>query len=152
MLSHDLAKLYGVQPKVLIQTVRRNYERFPSDFMFQLKIQEVSNLKSQFVTSSWGGVRKPPYEFTEQGIAMLSGLLNSQQAIQINIEIMRTFVNLRNFLNSHKEISEKLLELEKKYDDQFKVVFDAIREFVKSPEISQKEIGIHTKINSTSPK
>ena len=90
-------------------------------------------------------MRKPPYGFTEQGIAMLSGLLNSPQAIQINIEIMRTFVSLRNFLSSHKEISDKLMQLEKKYDYQFKVVFDAIREFMKPPDGGHREIGIHTK-------
>ncbi len=145
MLSSDLAKLYGVEPKVLIQAVKRNLARFPSDFIFQLENQELAILKSQFVTSRWGGTRKPPYGFTEQGIAMLSGLLNSSQAIQINIEIMRTFVHLRNFLSSQKEISDKLMQLEKKYDYQFKVVFDAIREFMKPPEVGHREIGIHTK-------
>ncbi len=145
MLSHDLAKLYDVQPKVLIQAVKRNLDRFPSDFMFHLQTQEVVNLKSQIVTSSWGGIRKPPYAFTEQGIAMLSGLLNSSQAIQVNIEIMRTFVDLRRFLSSHNDFSNKLTELERKCDHQFKVVFDALREFMRPPEKAHREIGIHTK-------
>lgn len=146
MLSHDLAKLYGVESKVLVQALKRNLERFPPDFMFQLENQEFTNLKSQIVTSSWGGVRKRPYAFTEQGIAMLSGLLNSPQAIQVNIEIMRTFVSLRRLLTSHKELSEKLTAIEKKYDYQFKVVFDAIRTLVLPSESGHREIGIHTKI------
>ena len=113
MLSFDLANLYDVEPRILTQSVKRNKERFPSDFMFQLENQEVSSLKSQIVISSWGGSRSPPYAFTEQGIAMLSSVLSSQRAIQVNIEIMRTFVGLRRFLESHKELSRKLGELEK---------------------------------------
>lgn len=145
MLSYDLAKLYNVEPRILIQSVKRNSERFPTDFMFQLENQEVSNLKSQIVISSWGGSRNLPYAFTELGIAMLSSVLNSSRAIQVNIEIMRTFVGLRRLLESHKELSKKLGELEKKYDYQFKVVFDAIREFMSPRGLEHKEIGIHTK-------
>jgi len=145
MLSHDLAHLYSVEPRILMQSVKRNLERFPMDFMFQLENQEVTNLKSQTVISSWGGARTPPYAFTELGIAMLSTVLNSSQAIQINIEIMRTFVGLRRFLESHKELSNKLTQLEKKYDYQFKVVFDAIREFMTPSNPGHREIGIHTK-------
>ena len=145
MLSFDLANLYDVEPRMLTQSVKRNKERFPSDFMFQLENQEVSNLKSQIVISSWGGSRSPPYAFTEQGIAMLSSVLSSQRAIQVNIEIMRTFVGLRRFLESHKELSRKLGELEKKYDYQFKTIFDAIREFMTPPAREAREIGIHTK-------
>lgn len=145
MLSYDLASLYNVEPRTLIQSMKRNSERFPKDFMFQLEIQEVINLKSQIVISSWGGSRTPPYAFTEQGIAMLSSVLNSSRAIQINIEIMRTFVGLRRLLESHKELAKKIGELEKKYDYQFKVVFDAIREFMTPSEREHKEIGIHTK-------
>lgn len=145
MLSYDLAYLYKVEPRALIQAVKRNSERFPSDFMFQLENQEVINLKSQIVISSWGGARTAPYAFTELGIAMLSTVLNSPQAIQVNIEIMRTFVGLRRLLESHKELSKKLSELEKKYNYQFKVVFDAIREFMTPPEREHREIGIHTK-------
>lgn len=143
MLSHDLAQLYQVKPKVLIQSVNRNLDRFPSDFMFQLENREFINLKSQIVTSSWGGIRKAPYAFTEQGISMLSGILNSPRAIQVNIEIMRTFVNLRRFLISHRELSDKLSRLEEKYDYQFKLVFDAIRELVTPPEPKQRTMGFH---------
>ncbi|MBC7466990.1 MAG: ORF6N domain-containing protein [Bdellovibrio sp.] len=142
ILSHDLAKLYNVEPKVLIQAVKRNLERFPPDFLFQLANQEFSNLKSQSVTSSWGGSRKPPYAFTEQGIAMLSGLLNSAQAIQVNIEIMRTFVNLRKLINSNKEFSDKLKQMELKYDHQFKLVFDALREVINPSVPEKRRIGI----------
>ena len=128
MLSSDLAELYGVQPKVMIQAVKRNIERFPEDFMFQLTKSEYSNLKSQNVTSSgakrpgamgpyWGGLRRAtPYAFTEQGVSMLSSVLRSKQAVQVNIQIMRAFVKLRTFLSTHKELAEKLQDLEKKYD------------------------------------
>jgi chromosome condensin MukBEF ATPase and DNA-binding subunit MukB len=145
MLSFDLANLYSIEPRMLIQSVKRNLERFPSDFMFQLENQEVINLKSQIVISSWGGSRALPYAFTEQGIAMLSSVLNSSRAIKVNIEIMRAFVGLRRLFESNKELSKKLDELEKKYDYQFKVVFDAIRGFMSAPEREYREIGIHTK-------
>lgn len=145
MLSYDLAQLYGVEPRVLIQAVKRNIDRFPVDFMFQLDGNETQNLKSQFVISSWGGSRIPPYAFTELGIAMLSSVLNSAQAIQINIEIMRTFVGLRNILSSHKELAHKINQLEKKYDHQFKVIFDAFREFTQPHKTDHREIGIHAK-------
>ena len=131
MLSHDLAALYGVDTKVLVQAVKRNLERFPTDFMFQLTDQEVKILKSQFVTSSWGGARRAnPYAFTEQGVAMLSGVLRSERAIAVNIEIMRPFVKLRSMLEGNKELSKKLGALERKYDDQFKIVFEAIRQLM----------------------
>ena len=151
ILSHDLAKLYNVEPKVLIQTVKRNLDRFPSDFLFQLKNQEFTNLKSQSVTSSWGGLRKPPYAFTEQGIAMLSGLLNSRQAIQVNIEIMRTFVSLRKLINSNKEFSDKLNQMELKYEHQFKVVFDALREVMNPPIPAKRRIGIWNLLHELGP-
>jgi hypothetical protein len=135
MLSADLAELYEVAPKVLVQAVKRNSKRFPCDFMFQLNLQEVRNLKSQIVTSSWGGLRRAaPYAFTEQGVAMLSSVLNSERAVQVNIEIMRAFVKLREMLASHRDFALKLAEMEKKYDAQFKVVFDAIRELMKPPD------------------
>jgi len=130
MLSTDLAELYGVEPRVLVQAVKRNIERFPGDFMFHLTKAEFSNLKSQIVMSRWGGQRHPPYAFTEQGVAMLSSVLRSQRAIHVNVEIMRAFVRLRRILASHKELARKLEELEKKYDAQFKVVFDAIRQLM----------------------
>ena len=134
MLSHDLAVLYGVEAKVLVQAFKRNTERFPEDFVFQLTRQELMNLKSQFVTSSWGGARRAlPYAFTEQGVAMLSSVLRSPRAIQVNIEIMRAFVRLRRLLATNAEFARKLAELESKYDAQFKVVFDAIRELMKPP-------------------
>ncbi len=146
MLSTDLADLYGVEPKVLVQTLKRNQDRFPDDFMFQLTKEEFLNLKSQIVTSSWGGLRRAmPYAFTEQGVAMLSGVLNSKRAVQVNIAIMRAFVKLREMISSNKELAKKLLELERKYDMQFKVVFDAIRELMKHPEPKEKKIGFIVK-------
>ncbi len=142
MLSTDMAELYGVEPKVLVQAVKRNSERFPEDFMFQLTAEEFENLKSQFVTSSWGGIRRAtPYAFTEQGVAMLSGVLNSKRAVQVNIAIMRAFVKLREMIASNKELAKKLDELEKKYDMQFKIVFDAIRQLMAPPEPKEKKIG-----------
>ncbi len=142
MLSTDLAELYQVEPRVLVQAVKRNIARFPKDFMFQLTEEEFSNLKSQTVISSWGGLRRArPYAFTEQGVAMLSSVLRSKRAIQVNIEIMRAFVRLRRILASHADLAQKLDSLEKKYDTQFKVVFDAIRELMKPPETKKRPIG-----------
>jgi hypothetical protein len=144
MLSTDLAELYQVEARVLVQAVKRNIARFPQDFMFQLTEEEFSNLKSQIVISSWGGLRRAaPYAFTEQGVAMLSSVLRSKRAIQVNIEIMRTFVRLRRILASHAELARKLDTLEKKYDAQFKIVFDAIRQLMVSPEPEppKKRIG-----------
>ena len=146
MLSIDLAELYEVEPKVLVQAMKRNIERFPDDFMFQLTNQEFSNLKSQFVTSSWGGIRRAtPYAFTEQGVAMLSGILNSPRAVRVNIEIMRAFVRLRQLLASNAGLSQKLNALEKEYDAQFKVVFDAIRQLMAPPEPEKRKIGFVVK-------
>ena len=142
MLSTDLAELYQVEPRVLVQAVKRNIARFPEDFMFQLTEEEFYNLKSQFVISSWGGLRRAkPYAFTEQGVAMLSSVLNSEIAIKVNIEIMRAFVRLRRLLASHADLARKLEALEKKYDTQFKVVFEAIRELMKPPETKKRPIG-----------
>ncbi|MEW5798400.1 MAG: ORF6N domain-containing protein [Bacteroidota bacterium] len=141
LLSNHLAELYQVKHKVLMQSVRRNLKRFPDDFMFQLSPAEFKNLKSQFVTSSWGGIRKQPYAFTEHGVAMLSSILNSDRAIQVNIEIMRTFTRLRNLLLTNKELAEKLKELEKKYDEQFKVVFEALRQLLTPPEKPKHPFG-----------
>ncbi len=129
-----------------MQAVKRNKERFPEDFIFQLTKEEFGNLKSQIVISSWGGLRRTtPYAFTEQGVAMLSSVLNSPRAIQVNIEIMRTFVKLRKILSSHAELAHKLEALEKKYDSQFKVVFDAIRQLMAAPERPAKKIGFQLK-------
>lgn len=131
MLDADLAVLYDVETKVLVQAVKRNIVRFPDDFMFRLTKEEFDDLRSQSVTSrSWGGRRYPPYAFTEQGVAMLSSVLRSERAVQVNIQIIRTFVKLRGMLAAHGELSRKLASLERKYDRQFKAVFDAIRELM----------------------
>ena len=145
MLSHQLAELYGVETRVLNQAVARNRERFPNDFMFQLGWEELENLKSQIVTSSWGGIRTPPYAFSEQGVAMLSSVLHSPRAVRVNIEIMRAFVRLRQMLASNAELARKLEALEKKYDRQFKVVFDAIRRLMSPSLKPRREIGFHVK-------
>ena len=142
MLSTDLARLYQVAPRVLIQAVKRNIDRFPNDFMFQFTVQEFEILKSQIVTSSWGGLRRAnPYAFTEQGVAMLSSVLRSKRAVNVNIEIMRAFVRLRKLLSSNAELVRKLESLEKKYDTQFKIVFDAIRELMTPPAPKRGPIG-----------
>ena len=175
MLDADLAEMYGVPVYQLVQAVKRNLDRFPKDFMFQLSLQEVRNLRSQSVISSlelsgkiensgpvspsagnvslrvngisktqtaafktWGGRRTRPYVFTEQGVAMLSSVLNSPQAVAVNIEIIRTFVRLRKMIASHVGLARKLAALEKKYDAQFKVVFDAIRELMVMPAPTKK--------------
>ena len=145
MISSDLAQLYGVIPKVLMQAVKRNLERFPEDFMFQLTLVEWQSLKSQIVTSNEtsqrGGARTAPHAFTEQGVAMLSSVLNSSRAIQVNIEIMRTFVKLRQLVTEHKDLTHRLDALEDRYDDQFKVVFDAIRSLMETPKPEKRPIG-----------
>ena len=142
MLDADLAALYGVETKVLVQAVKRNLVRFPEDFMFQLSQEEFAILRSQIVTSSdWGGRRYPPYAFTEQGVAMLSGVLRSERAIQVNIQIMRTFIRLRQMLATHAELARKLDALERKYDAQFKQVFDAIRQLMAPPAPKRRAIG-----------
>jgi len=143
ILDRDLALLYGVSTKQLNQQVQRNAERFPSDFMFQLTPEEADSLRSQFVTSNmgWGGRRSLPYAFTEQGVAMLSGVLKSRRAVLVNVEIMRTFVKLRQILSSHAELARKLEELEKKYDSQFRVVFDAIRELMAPESAERRPVG-----------
>lgn len=139
MLDSTLAKLYQVETRTLIQAVKRNIDRFPADFMFQLTQQEFSDLKSHSVmSSSWGGRRTRPYAFTEQGVAMLSSVLKSKRAVQANIEIIRTFVRLREILSTNKELSARLKELEQTYDQQFKVVFDAIRQILSVSETSKK--------------
>ncbi len=143
MLDRDLAALYGVETKVLKQAVRRNIDRFPADFMFVLDSIEFENWRSQFVTSKEDrmGLRYPPMAFTEHGILMLSSILNSKRAVQVNIQIMRAFVRLRQMLASNAELSQRLDELEKKYDRQFKVVFDAIRSLMAPAPTKQKPIG-----------
>jgi len=146
MLDTDLAELYGVTVGRLNEAVKRNADRFPSDFMFQLTKPEFENLKSQIAISSseWGGRRHAPYAFTEQGVAMLSSVLHSERAIQVNIAIMRAFVRLREMIASNKGLARRLAELEKKYDAQFRVVFDAIRELMAEPESRSRRIGFKT--------
>ena len=147
MLDSDLAELYEVETRVLNQAVKRNLDRFPSDFMFQLSEEEASFLRSQIVTLKTGRGRHRkylPYVFTEQGVAMLSSVLNSPCAVQVNIEIMRAFVKLREMLASHKELAKKLEALERKYDKQFQVVFDAIRQLMLPPDKPKRKIGFRS--------
>jgi len=148
MLDHDLADLYGVGTKVLKQAVKRNIDRFPPDFMFVLTREEFSNLRSQIVTSSssqWGGPRYESMVFKEQGVAMLSSVLRSKRAVQVNIEIMRAFVRQRQMLSAHKDLERKLAALERKHDDQFKIVFEAIAELMTPPEKPRKRIDFEIK-------
>ena len=146
MLDSDLAQLYGVTVGRLNEAVKRNEDRFPSDFMFQLTKPEFEHLKSQIAISSskWGGRRHAPYAFTEQGVAMLSSVLRSKRAIQVNIAIMRAFVQLRELTASNKGLARRLNELEKKYDGQFRVVFEAIRELMTEPKPKSRRIGFKT--------
>ena len=146
MLDMDLAIIYEVETRVLKQAVRRNIDRFPDDFMFELMAEELKNLTSQFVTSSWGGQRHKPFAFTEKGIAMLSSVLKSKKAIQMNIAIMRVFVMMRQFALSFQELSEKLLELEKlhnqKFDDIEQVLTYLIqKDTQQTQQITRKQVG-----------
>ena len=142
LLDADLAGLYGIETKVLVQAVKRQRDRFPDDFMFQLSVEEFADLRSQSVTSSgWGGRRYPPYAFTEQGVAMLSSVLNSPRAIRVNIEIMRAFVRLRRMIYSHRELAAKLAVLERKYDSQFKAIFDLLKKLASPSGKERKPIG-----------
>lgn len=149
LLDRDLAELYGVETRVLNQAVRRNIDRFPEDFMFALSREEILRI-SQTVTSSGQAelkYSKSVLAFTEQGVAMLSGVLNSPQAVEVNIAIMRTFVQLRQWLSTHADLARKLASLERKYDEQFRAVFDAIRELMEPPTPAQKrEIRFHTNL------
>lgn len=140
LLDRDLAQLYGVETRVLNQAVRRNIDRFPADFMFSLTREEIRNL-SQIVIGSHIKHAPNVFAFTEQGVAMLSSVLNSKRAVQVNIAIMRVFVKLREMIASNKDLAKRLDELEKKYDTQFKVVFDAIRQLMTPIEPKQRKIG-----------
>lgn len=148
MLDRDLAALYGVPTKVLKQAVKRNLARFPSDFMFVLTAAEFQNWRSQFVTSKADrkGLRYPPMAFTEHGILMLSTVLTSERAIRVNIEIMRAFVKLRQMIASDSQLSRRLEELERKYDRQFKVVFETIRQLITPRTATRKEIGFRSRV------
>jgi len=142
MLDRDLALLYEVPTKALNQAVKRNIERFPDIFMFQLSKKEYDSLRSQFVTLKRGQHRKYlPYVFTEQGVAMLSSVLKSKRAIQVNIQIMITFTKLRELLATHKDIQRKIEDMESKYDQQFKIVFETIRQLLEPPPVPEKPKG-----------
>lgn len=149
LLDRDLAQLYGVATKVLNQAVQRNIRRFPSDFMFQLDKKEVESLRSQIVTLKRGQHRKYlPYAFAEQGVAMLSGILQSDRAIEVNIQIMRTFTQLRHFLSTHQDIQQKIDEIVrvhggklKEHDEQIKIIFEAINQLLQPPEVPKKKYG-----------
>jgi phage regulator Rha-like protein len=155
MLDSDLAELYGVETRVLNQAVKRNASRFPEDFMFQLNADEIAKLnRSQIVIGSQKhrDPRFPPYAFTEHGALMLANVLNSERAAQTSVQVVRAFVRLRQMLASNAELSRKLAALENKYDAQFKVVFDAIRQLMSPPARPKREIGFHVKYDDDKPK
>jgi hypothetical protein len=141
MLDRDLAELYGVETAQLKRAVRRNRNRFPDDFMFELTKSELDDLRCQFGTSKWGGTRYTPFAFTEQGVAMLSSVLNSDRSIEVNIQIMRTFTHLRSMLTTHEEVKHKIEEMEKRYDEHFRIVFEAITQLIEEDEKPNKKIG-----------
>lgn len=158
MLDADLARLYSVEARALNQAVARNRQRFPADFMFRLSFEEYDRIWSQFVTSSGTSDNSSqivmssrkhrarshrPYAFTEQGVAMLSSVLRSPRAVEVNIAIMRTFVQLRRLMDSNRDLARKIEKLEKKYDEQFSVIFAAIKELIAAPAKPQKQIGFH---------
>jgi len=148
LLDSDLAVLYGVTTGNLNKAVKRNAERFPTDFMFQLEAEEVANLRFQFGISSWGGRRRLPYAFTEQGVAMLSSVLNSERAVKVNIAIMRAFVKLRETLDTNRELARKFAELERrvgKHDEEIAAILEAIRQLMARPEKPRREIGFHVR-------
>ena len=144
ILSTDLATLYRIEPRALVQAVKRNIKRFPPDFMFQLTASEARNLKSQSVISSWGGRRSRPLAFTEQGVAMLSSVLRSERAVRANIAIMRAFVGLREMLGTHEELRQKIEQMEKRYDAKFHIVFATIKQMLEMPLKPKRAIGFHT--------
>jgi hypothetical protein len=145
MLDKDLAGLYGVETKRLKEQVKRNMERFPDDFMLELAKKEIEILRSQFATSRWGGIRYAPMAFTEQGVAMLASVLNSPRAIQVNIQIVRAFVKLRRMILTHEDLRNKIEAMEEKYDEQFRIVFEAIRELIRVEHSPKKKIGFTMK-------
>jgi hypothetical protein len=150
MLDFDLSELYEIETRVLNQAVKRNINRFPQDFMFQLNEFEFANLKSQFVISRWGGTRKLPFVFTEQGVAMLSSVLHSPKAIEVNISIMRAFVYFRQLILSNKELSNKLVAMEEKYNKKFKDVFEALN-YLLNKDKQVEEVKVRTKIGFRKP-
>ena len=154
MLDSELAEIYGVETRIWNQAVRRNINRFPVDFMFQLTVAEEASLRSQIVISNEGrgGRRYLPYAFTEHGALMLANVLNSERAAQTSVQVVRAFVKLRQMLSSNAELARKLAAMEKKYDAQFKVVFDAIRQLMSPPTRPKREIGFHVKYDDDKPK
>ncbi|MCD4693259.1 MAG: ORF6N domain-containing protein [Calditrichales bacterium] len=139
ILDQDLAELYGIETKQLKRAVRRNIKRFPEDFMFELTMDELKGLRSQIGTSKHGGTRYRPMAFTEEGVAMLSSVINSEQAINVNIAIMRAFVQLRKMIKNYSELLQKINEIENKYDKQFKIVFEAIKKLMETPKTNMKQ-------------
>jgi len=152
MFDKDLAELYGIETRVLKQAVRRNNKRFPDDFMFELTKEEFLNLRSQIVISSWGGTRYIPMVFTEQGVAMLSSVLNSDRAIQVNIQIMRTFTKLRKMLSTHEDLKRKIEDMENKYDKKFQIVFEVIKKLISEEQKPKRKIGFKVKHNNYAKK
>jgi len=148
MLDRDLAELYGVETRILNQAVRRNIKRFPEDFMFQISEKELENLRSQFVISSWGGIRYMPFAFTEQGVAMLSSVLNSERAIQVNIQIMRLYTRMRSLLHNHKDLLLKIEKIENKvssHDEHIKALFNYLKKLLQDEEKPRKQVGFKIK-------
>ena len=147
ILDTDLARLYGVEKKILNKAMKRNVQRFPEDFVFRLRREELRTLRFHFGTSKSGrgGTRYLPYAYTEHGAIMAASVLNSPRAVQMSVFVVRAFVRLRHILASHVDLAKKLEELEKKYDAQFRVVFDAIRQLMKQPEPTKREIGFRSK-------
>jgi ORF6N domain len=148
MLDEDLARLYQVETKGLNQAIKRNKDRFPPDFMFQLSINEFENLKSQFVTSSWGGRRKLPYAFTEQGVAMLSAVLNSEVAVRVSIRIIRVFTKMRELLLTHKDILLQLEKVENKltgHDEEIALIFEYLKKLLSPPVTARLRVGFRRK-------
>ncbi|MEO6066839.1 MAG: ORF6N domain-containing protein [Gemmatimonadota bacterium] len=145
MVGPDLAELYGVEPRTLVQAVKRNRVRFPKDFLFQLTAKEVANLKSQIVISSWGGARSRPYAFGEQGVAMLSSVLRSPRAVKVNIAIMRAFVRVRALVDGHAELARRIDALEARYDGNFEALYRAIKRLMAEPaeDRPRPRIGFH---------
>lgn len=150
MLDFDLASLYNIEAKRLKEAVRRNRKRFPGDFMFELTKEEHNSLRTHFASLKRGEhIKYMPYAFTEQGVAMLSGILNSDRAINVNIAIMRAFVHMRRMLETHRDLAEKIMELESKYDEQFSMVFEAIRQLIRKENEPRNPVGF--KIGSPPP-
>ena len=145
LLGNDLSELYGVEHRVLMQGVKRNMKRFPSDFMFQITREEWVNLKSQFVTSRWGGIRKMPFAFTEQGVAMLSSVLNSDQAIQVNIQIMRAFTKLRHLVVDNVELRREIENLRTESEGKFRIIFETLDHLLAEDVTPKKQIGFTAK-------